>query len=111
MERNAKIIDESVKRVLQALKKGYGRKHPKAQIDAYRYNPSAIRVRIIDPDFARMGRVEREDQVFPSLDALPDEIFTDLSLLLLITPREHKQSLGSLEFDNPTPWVPLNLEG
>jgi len=107
---NAKVVDKSVKQVLKVLEKGYGTKHPKARIEAYRYNPSAIRVRIIDPDFSGMDRTERQEQVMPVLDALPDEIFTDLTLLLLITPRERKMSFGSMEFDDPTPWVPLNSD-
>jgi hypothetical protein len=110
MASNGKIIDKSVQRVVQALKNGYGKKHPKARIEAYRYNPAAIRVRIIDPDFDRKGLSQREEEVWPFLEALPDDVFLDLSMLLLITPRERKQSFGNMEFDDPTPWVPLNLE-
>lgn len=110
-EFNGKVVDESVDQVLDVLKKGYGSQHLRARIEAYRYNPSAIRIRIIDPDFSGMARYERQEQVMPVLDALPDKIFIDLSMLLLITPRERKMSFGSMEFDDPTPWVPLNLEG
>lgn len=111
MGSNGKTIDASVKQVLAVLKKGYGKKHPKAQIEAYRYNPAAIRVRIIDPDLARLELFDRHEHVLQLLEELPDEIFTDLSMLSLITPRERKLSFESMEFDDPTPWVPLNLQG
>ena len=45
--------DPYVRQILELLKQDYGMRHPKAKIDAYRVNPAAIRVRIIDPDLKR----------------------------------------------------------
>jgi hypothetical protein len=103
MATKSKRTDRKVQTVLDALKKGYGASHPKAKIEAYRYNPASIRVRIIDADFVGKGLVEREEEVWPIIESIPEDVRMEVSILLLITPSERKQSLGSMEFDDPTP--------
>src|SRR5713101_7467246 len=103
MATKGKKTDGKVQKVLDALRKGYGASHPKAKIEAYRYNPCSIRVRIIDADFAGKGLGEREEIIWPIVESLPEHVRMEVSILLLITPSERKRSLGSMEFDDPTP--------
>lgn len=98
-----KKTDEYVKRIMDTLRAEYEPKHPKAKIEAYRYNPASIRVRIIDPDFAGKDLVARDEMVWPIVELLPEEVRAEITLLLLITPRERDTSFGSMEFDDPTP--------
>ena len=56
--------------------------------DAYRYNPSSIRVRVIDPRFEGLERAERDDLVDPVLATLPPETEGDIVTLLTLTPEE-----------------------
>jgi stress-induced morphogen len=98
-----KKTDRYVKQVRAALQEKYGLQHPNATIEVYRYNPASIRIRIIDPSFAGKSLVERENIIWPIIESLPENVLTDITLLLLLTPKERKKSLGSLEFDDPTP--------
>jgi len=97
-----KYDDDYSRQILQMLSKRYKPLHRKAKIEAYRYNPASVRVRIIDPDFARKSIPERENEVWAILDTLPEEVRSDISILLLITPEERKDSFASMEFDKPT---------
>jgi hypothetical protein len=103
MAKAARKTDQSVRAILQTLQAEYGKNHPKANIEAYRYNPASIRIRIIDPDFKRTNRLDREELVDPILENLPEDIRSEITLLLLLTPEEQRESMGSMEFDNPTP--------
>ncbi len=94
--------DNSIGQVLQALGK-YGAQHPDAQIEAYRQNSVSIRVRIVDPDFAGIGRAERHEIIWRLLEGLPEEVQSQISLLLPLTPEETKLSFANFEFDNPIP--------
>jgi stress-induced morphogen len=62
-----------------------------------------VRVRIVDGDFRGMNRVERSKMVWAYLDSLPDEIQSDLSALILLTPEELGESFANFEFEHPTP--------
>ncbi len=99
----AKKTDPDVRRILDTLQKDYTRRHPKALVEAYRQNPVSIRIRIVDPEFASLDRAEREKSVWPILDTLPENIRSDISLLLLLTPDERANSFASHEFDHPIP--------
>ena len=70
-------------------------------IDLYRQNPVSVRVRIIDPGFASRGKVDRSKEVWKYLDSLPDEVQSDLSALILLTPEETRTSIANFEFDDP----------
>ena len=93
--------DPVLKQIGESLRP-YGDAHSEAEIELYRQNNVSVRVRIIDPEFAGKGLVEREEEVWPLFDAVPDETVADVSMLLLLTPEEAKQSLGNFEFDHPT---------
>jgi hypothetical protein len=94
--------DEVIERMIEALR-AYEADHPKAQIDLYRQNRVSVRVRIIDPDLAGRSKVERSKEAWKYLNALSDEIQSDLSTLILLTPEETKMSFANFEFEDPIP--------
>jgi stress-induced morphogen len=100
MKRKNSHSDPFVRKIIDVLKKQYATQHSKAQIDAYRYNSASIRIRIVDPDFEGLDLVERDELVWPFLGTLPESIRADISMLLLLTPKENKRPLVSLEFDD-----------
>jgi stress-induced morphogen len=72
-------------------------------VEAYRYNSASIRVRVIDERFRDKSKAERERMVSSLLNQLPEETQSDITILLLLTPDETKESLMNLEFEHPTP--------
>jgi len=101
IDRSAKP-DMQVQQILDALTE-YERHHPQAQIEGRRHNPVSIRLRIIDPDFQVMDRIAREPEIWRLLRKLPEEVFVNITMLLLLTPEEAEHSLASQEFDHPIP--------
>ena len=94
--------DAQVQQVLDTLA-DFKDSHPDAQIDARRQNSVSIRVRIMDPDFEGMDWVDREPPVWKMLRTLPEDIFTNITMLLLIASEEAESSLANLEFNDPIP--------
>jgi len=80
----------------------YERDHPGSAAQYYRRNNVSIRIRIFDPHFAKLSRGEREELVESYLRKLPEDLQSDITLLLLFTPDE-KKSLISMEFEDPIP--------
>jgi hypothetical protein len=74
-----------------------------SNVEAYRYNSTSIRVRVIDEAFRKLSKTKREDIVQPLLDSLPEKTQADIMILLLLTPEETDASLMNLEFEHPTP--------
>ncbi len=77
--------------------------HPNAEIEAYRQNSVSVRIRVLNPEFTGRTRAQREEEVWACLDKLPEEASAEISLLLLLTPEEAKNSIASIEFDDPIP--------
>ena len=78
-------------------------------VEAYRYNPASIRVRIIDPRFRGLPLNRRIDIVEPHLDQLPEHIQLDIITLLAIAPSEltgnpkkFRQFTENVEFEEPS---------
>ena len=92
--------DEIIEHIVEVLRT-YEADHPRSRIDVYRQNPVSVRVRIVDPDFKGRNKVERSKMVWKYLDALPDDIQSDISSLLLLMPDETKSSFSNFEFDDP----------
>lgn len=76
-----------------------------ANVQAYRYNPVSIRVRIVDDRFQGKSNPERDDMVEPLLRQLPQEIQDDITILLLLTEEETRTRMMNVEFENPTPSI------
>lgn len=96
-----KLKDRALDTIKAALDE-YQVAHPRAKITVYRLNHVSIRVRIIDPSFAGLSRSQREADLWVILKRLPEEVVSELSLLLFFTPAEAKKSLANMEFDDPT---------
>jgi stress-induced morphogen len=93
--------DKYVREIHDKLMQEYVASHPKAQVTVYRFNSVSIRVRIIDPDFEGLTRTERDTLIWDILDTLSEDTRAEISLLLLVTPRESKTSYMNLEFNEP----------
>ena len=91
-----------VQQVLDILET-YKREHPRAIVDAYRQNSASIRVRVVDPDFEGIGRFARHDRIWNLLQELPENILSQITVLLPLTPEETKTSFANMDFDNPIP--------
>ena len=94
--------DPVLRQIVDALAE-YDKAHPKAAIEAYRQNSVSVRIRIVNPEFAGKSRAHREEDVWAALDELPEDAAAEISLLLLLTPSEAKQSFANAEFDDPIP--------
>ncbi len=94
--------DEVIEKIIEVLRK-YEADHPQADIDLYRQNSVSVRVRIIDPDFAGKGKPQRSQQAWQYLGQLSDEVQSDISTVLLLTPDETKMSFANFEFNDPVP--------
>src|SRR5262245_46999249 len=96
--------DDAPAQILEVIRQYYIPNRPSAKADAYRYNSASIRVRVIDPGFARTDMTERDEEIWDVLQAhLSDDVLSQISLLLLLTPGETKSSLMNQEFENPAP--------
>ena len=80
------------------------------QVDAYRYNQAAIRVRVIDPRFEGLSTEQRDTMVEPYLERLPEKTQADIISLFTFAPSELDQSPKTLrelmmnaEFEDPSP--------
>jgi hypothetical protein len=94
--------DEVIDKIIVALR-DYEADHSQAQIDLYRQNSVSVRVRIVDPDFAGQGKPQRSQQAWRYLGKLSDDVQSDISTVLLLTPDETRASFANLEFEDPIP--------
>lgn len=94
--------DAILNAVMEALRE-YEADHPRAEIEGFRQNSVAIRVRIIDPDFRGVSRAERHEAIWRVLEDLPEEVQSQLSTILLLAPNETAGSFANFEFDAPIP--------
>jgi stress-induced morphogen len=69
----------------------------------YRHDSVSVRIRILDPNFKGKSRSQREEEIWTLLDELPEDVASEISLLLLLTPKEAEDSFASQEFDDPIP--------
>jgi hypothetical protein len=98
--------DKYVCRLREELAKAYRAKHPRAQIDVKREYRFCVRVRVLDPDFARKDRLDRNEMVWEAIHTLPEDYWDQVSLLLLFTPQEAKTSLmNRFEFEELPPYI------
>jgi stress-induced morphogen len=102
VKKNRRTTAET-KRIEELLKKYYPN-HPRGYPPrAYRYNRASIRIRIVDDSFKGKSWSERDDMVDPILRTLPEKTYSDIMILLLLTPSEVRRSGANMEFEHPTP--------
>src|SRR5687768_728038 len=97
--------DPVIDKFVEALRE-FQADYPDAQIDLYRQNPVSVRLRIIDRSFKGLSEDERQKRMWRYLDRVDEESFSDLSLLILLTPDEVESSFANVEFDDPVPAWP-----
>jgi stress-induced morphogen len=104
MKTAKKKQDRDSKQLAKILREYYIPAHPNATLDVYRYNSASIRLRVIDPDFAGTSLIERDDEIWAVMrERLPEDIISQLTVILLVTPTEAKKSIMNEEFEHPTP--------
>ena len=94
--------DEIVNSIAEALRK-YEEDHAGARVDVYRQNPASVRIRVVDGSFKGKDKTERHAAVWRYLESLPEEVQSDVSMLVVVTPDETRVSAGNLEFESPVP--------
>lgn len=95
--------DAALRAVRQRLD-DYQAAYPAAETELYRSNPACIRVRVVDKRFARMPITDRHDHLWDFLRAgLADDVMSQISVLLAVTPAQAKQDNYRLNFDDPIP--------
>lgn len=98
-----KVQDEVTASLYLALKKAFSGLSQNVEDVVYRYNPVAVRVRVISAKFEGKSSAERESMVNKALRGLPDEMTEDITMLFTLTPEEAKKpTLLQREFDEPT---------
>jgi hypothetical protein len=98
--KNGKREDRHVRRIREKLMSDYASRHPRAQIDVKRYNSLCVHVRVLDPDFDRQSRTDRDTTLWNILDTLPEETREEITLLTLLTPEEAATSVMNRVFEN-----------
>lgn len=91
-----------LEKIIEALEL-YESEHPHANIDLYRQNSVSVRIRIIDPDFSGLGKSQRSQIAWRYLGTLAEDVQSDISTVLLLTPDETTKSFANLEFNDPIP--------
>ncbi len=102
----SKKPDPQIQQVLDVFVE-YEQKHPNALIEARRGDYEFIYLRIIDPDFEGISRGDRQEQIWKLLSNLPDEVGREIMSLPLVTPEEAPHYGPSIEFDDPSPPLPM----
>ena len=90
--------DAAVEQVAEALS-AYEKANQGSQCFVYRYNPASIRVKIVDATFYGRSKGERHDYARRFLNHLPEDVLSQISVLLCLEPGE--SSILDLEFHDP----------
>lgn len=103
----ATIIRGATDAVVQAIKEAldvYEAEHPGAEATLYRQNSASIRLRVIDRRFEAMTKSRRHADVWEFLaHRVPEDVVSDVSLVLTVAPAELGTSFANFEFDHPVP--------
>ena len=99
-----KVQDRITRQIFGALRQAFPDIPSEQAKVIYRYNPVAIRVKIVSSQFVGKTTAEREAMVNAAFESLPPDSTEDISMQFMLTPREAKQTFRMLsqEFDDPT---------
>ena len=75
--------------------------HCSAEAELFRFSPTSVRMRIIDPDFRGKSRSERHKTLWAILYPLDEDVLGELTMLLLLTPEERATSTLNRDFEGP----------
>jgi stress-induced morphogen len=93
------MSDATVKAFYESLEP-YMKEHAEAKVDVYRRNSGSVRIRVVDPDFQGVSMTDRDQGLWPLVESLPEDVVSQLSLLLLLTPKEATDSFISRAFES-----------
>lgn len=97
-----KIQDETTRTLYQAIRKAFPEVPDDIERVVYRYNPVAIRVKVVSKRFEGKDTDQRERMVMRALKTVPSNIVDDITMLLMFTPEEENEPhLLSEEFEDP----------
>jgi hypothetical protein len=96
VEKNT-LSDTVIQQIIEAIQP-YKAQHPDAEVEARRSNPASVGLRIVDTGFEGVDRIQRENLIWPMLDKLSEDAQSELSMLVLVTPKEKFTSVASLTF-------------
>jgi hypothetical protein len=96
--------DKSLKEIAAALSR-YEAAHPEADVTLYRQNSASVRIRVLDSSFSNLSIGERSKLVWPYLRRLPEDVRSQITVLLLLGHDEAATSFANAEFDSPLPSV------
>ncbi|GEM_PF-5528227 len=103
MSARSATVDRDVQLVLSVLKREFGKLHPQAKIHAYRRDPEIMWVRVVDMSFGKKDITRRDADLWDVLHRqLPDSVFVQIGLLMLLTPEELETSAMNYQFDHPS---------
>ena len=94
--------DEALLTIRQVLLE-FEARYPPVDAVVYRRNSISIRIRVCSQVFSGLEMSDRHNLVWSYLDKLPEEIRSDISMVVLLAPGEEAQSLANLEFEDPSP--------
>ncbi len=94
-----KQSDSDVEQVAAVLS-DFEKSHQDADCRVYRYNPAAIRIRIVADVFHGQTKGERHDYALQFLKELPEDVLAQISILLCLAPGE--SGLLDSEFLDPS---------
>ncbi len=96
--------DASTRRIFAALKRAFVDIPERIEDVVYRYNPAAIRIRLISEAFENLDDFARDRMVMQAMREVPKADRDDVSMILAFTTTEFesRDSLVSLEFDDPS---------
>lgn len=100
-----RTLDKDFGAVLATLRREIGKRKPKARVDAIRYCPESIWVRVVDPSVKGTRITQRRTELYWDIieESLPDKLRTQVWMVFVLAPDELKRSATNLEFEDPHP--------
>ena len=93
-------VDDGVRHCVAVLER-YVTDRPGACAEVYRHGRYSIRIRVVWDGFRRTPAGSRIIPFLDTVKALPDEVISDIALVVLVTPQELGRGHLNEEFDNP----------
>ena len=97
------VQNKHTRRIFAALRSAFHELPDEPDAVVYQYNPVAIRVRVVSPEFRGKSSAQREEMVNRAIRSVPAKVTEDISMLFMLTPEEvGNPTLLHREFDEPT---------
>ena len=95
--------DASTRKVFTAVKRAFPDVPDEIGEVVYRYNPVAVRIRVVSNSLMGLDDTQRDDAVMGALKELPKEVRDNITMILAYTPDELEEwDYMMKEFDDPS---------